>query len=71
VPTVNANLFVDNAGNTLLYNQLGGTPVLPALTSGDTLALQIFYFDRGSGSNPFLDHRYAGALRASVCAPRE
>lgn len=59
--TVTANLFVDNEGNTLLYNQLGGTPAIPAMVAGDTLALSVYYLDRGSGSSPFRGHRYASS----------
>ncbi|MEN3369937.1 MAG: hypothetical protein V7609_2080 [Verrucomicrobiota bacterium] len=61
MPTVAADLFVDNAGNTLLFNKLGGLPSLPAMNAGDALGLSIYFFDRGSGTSPFKDHRYAGA----------
>jgi hypothetical protein len=68
--TINADLFVDNAGNTLLYNQFGGAPAIPPMNGGDTLALRVFFFDRGSGAFPYSGARYPGAgvtvrLRAS------
>lgn len=77
--TVNLNLFaryqagdsLDASHNRLLFNELGGTPAIPQLNSGDTLAITEYFFDDGNGSTiPFRDHRYAGStvvvrLRAS------
>jgi hypothetical protein len=67
--TVNANLYVryqggdplDSTHNRLLYGTLGGTPAIPALNAGDTLALQVFYLYDGSGAFPFLGERFAGS----------
>lgn len=59
--TINANFYVDTAHLGLLFNQFGGTGPIPALNYNDTLALQIFYLDDGSGIVPFRGHRYPGS----------
>jgi len=61
MPTVASNLYVDNAGNTLLFDALGGSPALPAMNAGDTLALSVYYLDRGSSGSPYKGARYVGS----------
>lgn len=68
--TIPADLFVryvpgeplDPAHNRLLFNQLGGTPTIPPLTAGDTIAAKVYFLDQGNSQTvPFRGHRYAGA----------